>query len=173
MTNPTQDSLDHVLKLNGFTALPPDSGFAQKAMRHHALDRDKWLAEKAELAAEITRLNEGWHRQNVAALEAKLNWQDNMGFEPTQVAMQKAVEIIYTPSYKHHHTLARLIDHLEGRAPEKVDPIASLADDLRAEVFASLRKHEVSEDCFAEIAAITQAFKTTHLPAKFKELTNG
>ena len=37
-------------------------------------------------------------------------------------------------------------------------------DRLRSEVFAVLRRHDVNEQCFAEIAAITQHFKTEVWP---------
>lgn len=38
-------------------------------------------------------------------------------------------------------------------------PKLSTLDELRSKIFGSLRHHNVPEDCFAEIAAITQAFK--------------
>lgn len=38
-------------------------------------------------------------------------------------------------------------------------PELSKIDELRSKIFRSLRHHNVPDDCFAEIAAITQAFK--------------
>ena len=47
----------------------------------------------------------------------------------------------------------------------------TLADKLRTDLFAVLRSHEVSEQCFAEVAMITQAFKTrTAAPADVAEV---
>lgn len=46
-------------------------------------------------------------------------------------------------------------------------PICNMA--LRSAVFAALRRHDVSEDCFAEVAAITHAALTTALAAQEAE----
>ena len=54
--------------------------------------------------------------------------------------------------------------HWDGEPP--MTATDTLADKLRTDLFAVLRSHEVSEQCFAEVAMITQAFKTrTAAPA--------
>lgn len=150
MTNPTQDNLDYVARLNGFTGWTEAGGVADgrriRAMRLHALDRDKWLAEKAELETKLVAFNP---KPSARPERQPVNWQDNMDFEPSEGAFARAVD------WESDGTLniARLIDHLQGTAPVKVD-----------------RDREVARALFNQAVICPERFEDFF--AKLKELTN-
>lgn len=127
MTNPTQDSLDYVARLNGWAsweeAQAKTTWQHERAMRLHALDRDKWIDEMAVKDRKFTQ----WRSDLEAAERQPVNWQGNMDFEPSEGAKEKAVDV-FTGSWT--TAVARLIDHLEGTAPEKVDRDREALQDL-------------------------------------------